>query len=307
MIRVAVLGLLALSVQAEPRAAPEEVAAMLLSPDPSARSGGLSFLKDAPAAYQGAVLKVIAQHAFNRGAWIVELEKRSKKASGELLARTHRMIALLQDSSDENLGVDVHFVMVPKEMAALILGQAEAVVHPPRSDAWAKWWKLVRGDKRTRELLSRAAAGRDGRPAMAKKIRETSYVHELVPDRRHGSRAVIKKVESGLTIRWTPKLSPDGTTITLETDVKLRVLKKPIAVEDVDVPIGGRVQRPEVTEYRRKRTVVLPVHGYAALRFEPLDGQEGVVAILFVRAAVGKPLPLLAPPRSTGPSAESGR
>jgi len=306
MIRVAVLGLLALSVQAEPRAAPEEVAAMLLSPDPSARSGGLSFLKDAPAAYQGAVLKVIAQHAFDRGAWIVELEKRSKNASGELLARTHRMIALLNDSSEENLGVEVYFVQVPKELSAGILGAAECVVHSPDSDAWQKWWALVRGDKRTRELLSRAIAGRDGRPVLAKSVRKTSYVEDVVLGKTSGKlRSVIQQVESGLTMTWTPRLSPDGTTITLETDVKLAVLQRPIAVETVQRGRHkARVQRPEIVRYRQQRTVSLAVRGYAAMR---ILESEGGVAILLVRVAVGKPLPLLAPPRSTGPSAESGR
>ena len=309
MIRVVVLGLLALSARAGPRDAPEEVAAMLLSPDPSAREGGLALLKEAPGAYTSAVLKAIAGHAFNRGGWIVELEKRSKKASGELLARTHRMLALLNDSSEENLGVEVYFVRLPKELAAGILGGAESVVYPPQGEAWKKWWVAVRGDRRSKELLRRAIAGRDGRPVMTRSVRKTSYVEDLVVvDQGSGRlRTVLGEVEAGLTIRWTPRLSPDGRTITLATDLTLVTLKKPIAVEQVRRGSHKvQVQRPEVTTTRRQRTLTLPVRGYAAIRVLENEEEE-TVAILLLRAAVGKPLPLLAPPRATGGSAGSGR
>lgn len=289
---------------------PDELAAMLLSPNEKLRSHAA---RQVTADNAIAVLRHMTRWAANRAAWVDALEARAKEVEGAELAKVQRMLRHLAGAQREHIGVDVYFVSMPKEMGLRILGDVEAtVVHGAKSRAWTQWWQWIRDDKRTEEFLSRAVAGEDTRPASAKHLRQVSYVKDYkLVEQGKALDPVLGVLQTGVSIAWTPSLSEDQRHITLDVELKRATLKRPIAT--AEIRRGERmvkVQRPDVSRVEMRKRISLPAGGQCAWRVpDPEAEAAGTIRLVLLRAAHGEPLPLDAPTKviSDGVADATGR
>jgi len=287
---VAALLVLMFALPVSAGTAPEEVAAMLLSRDIRLRQQALELARHGT---PEDVLKVLSRRGYDRGVWIVSLEKRLKKTAGKEHQRVRRMLSHLSAAQDAHVGIDFYVFEVPTVVAVRILGRgAPTIIHDPKRVAWEQWWQWLRKDKRVVRRFGRAIAGRDGRPGMVEIVRQVSYVQEFDFDAKAEMLdPVIGVVNAGATLRWTPRLSDDHERVSLDMHVRIMDLAKPIV--QVNVMRGGRkvtIQKPEITKVHQHKTIGLNVGGHCAWRIPnaKLEKQDRVLLVL-LRANLGPP------------------
>lgn len=265
--------------------APEELAAMLVSPRAEHRdAAGKILARDLGDDYERKLLIEITRWAHTPEAWIEDLERRAKGASGAELKRVHRMLDVLKGAVDAHLSLDLHFIAVPKDVAVRVLGVGMPTVVHTNTKTWNAWWADVRRTKGTEAFFKRTLTCRDTRPAKIEVLRKTSYVAEYRFDKETSViHPVIKQATSGTTMAWTPFVTDDGRFATLHFDIKVENLVKPI--KTAHVTVGGqkvKIQVPETVAVSSRTVVTVPLAGYGAWRF-PADAGDLELLVL-VRA-----------------------
>ena len=266
---------------------------MLLSPDARTRARAKEQLKQEPAEpYRNAVLFLLAEKAHDPAHWAAELEVRAKNAGGPEFVRVKRMLGHLHGSKQQHVGVDFYFVSVPKELAKRILGHdAATTVHPAKGGAWKQWWTWLRKDGRVKLRFGRGIAGQDTRPASARVVRNVSYIRDIVVDERGVADPVVGTLESGIVVRWTPKLSEDQAYVTFNLDIGSVDLARPIATVKVDR--AGRefeIQKPDVVKTAQRKRITLPLGGHCAWSVPDRTAEkEGRTLLVLLRAVLGPP------------------
>jgi hypothetical protein len=279
----------------------ERCAAMLLSPGEEMRKAAKAALADAGSAkYNAAVLEVLAERAHSRTAWIAVLEKELSDSSGPRHKEVRELLRILKGSTEDNIGVDLVMVSLPRPDALRVLGSGLPAVIHGGADAWKRWWSMLGSTKGTKLLFSSSTAGKDALDVSLEKKRQISYVKDFELEGNIGS-PVLAQLEAGLFMKFRPVLSRDGAHVTFDFDVRVLDVVRPIAVEEKTV--GGvkvRIQVPEKTESRQRTSLTLPLDGCGAFLY-PRKGDYAT--IVFVRARLGAPLGL---PKLPIPEAEVG-
>jgi len=261
----------------------EQCAAMLLSPDAEVRKAGVAALADVN---ERAVLAVLARRAHSRSAWIEELEKELPDSSGPRHVEVRELLRILRHSTEDNVGVDLVMVSLTKDDARKLLGEGLPSVVFRDGRAWDGWWQAIDAWNGAELVVKTSLPGKDAHPVEIERKRKISYVRDF-EIRGNIASPVVDEVEAGLTVKWRPVLSRDGKHVTIDFDVLLRDIVRPIAVQKKDVgKLQVQVQVPEQSESRDRRTLTLPLGGCAAFLF-PGKGENATVC--FVRATLGAP------------------
>ncbi len=285
MRRVIPLALLAALVGAEaPRPHPEECAALLLSPDPARRAAALS-LVDKPG-YAREVLDAIGRRGHDTARWLADLAALAATAEGEKLQRIERTRDALIGGEEKNVGVDFYAVSVPHAFAEALLGERRGLLVGEEEGAWGRLWERILDEAASETLGWIAITGRDRCPAEARVQRRLSYVADLKLDDRGVVDPVLGALTVGATLRWTPRLSADGAFLTLDCDLVVSDIVRPMGVREVALgAVKGQVQQPDLHAVSARRTLSIPNGGYAAVG---LPGERATTLIL-LQAVVGAP------------------
>jgi len=96
---------------------------------------------------------------------------------------------------------------------------------------------------------------------------------------------VVKTVENGVRMEWTPHLSKDGRFVTLECELKLSYLKRPI--ETAELKLAGqtvRYEKPSLETTTMRQAVTIPAGGHCAWRLpDPTAKPNAHVIVVVLR------------------------
>jgi len=277
--------LIALLLVSTPLPTAERCAAMLLSPGAELRKAGKdAILAAGNAKYEKAVLLVLADRAYSRTQWIADLEKELEGSQGPRHKTIRELLTILRFNSQDNVGVDVVVLSVPADVSKRLFGAARPTVVYPDDRVWARWWLSLDSTKGVQQLMRTSLPGKDALLVTAEKTKQISYMRafEVKGDVGH---TVVDQLEVGVFASWRPTISLDGQHITIDLDLRLADVERPIAVKETVVgKFKTRVQVPVFRERRTRTTVTLPIGGCAVL---PFRGDPTV--LIFVRANLGAP------------------
>ena len=262
----------------------ERCAAMLLSPAAEVRKAAEDALSEASsAAYRDAVLGVLTKRAHSRAGWVAALESELPDSTGPRHKQVRELLRVLKHSTEDNIGVDVVMISMPKAAAIRVLGDGLPGVVYRDGAQWTAWRKSLGTSTGVEELFRTSMPGKDGLDVHVEKKRQVAYVKEFEFDGKIGH-PVIDQLEEGLFLKWRPVLSRDGAHVTLDFDIRLVDLVRPIAVKEKTIQnMKVRIQVPEQTETRERLSITLPLTGCAAFRFQTKGAN---VTVVFVRARI---------------------
>jgi len=285
MRRAIPLALLAALVCADlPPPLPEECAAMLLSPDAERRAAGLRLIDDA--AYARDVLRAVARRGHDIPRWLADLAAEAATARGDDLLRIERTRDALIGGEGVNIGVDFYAVSVAHAFAEALLGERRGQLVGEEGGAWVRLWDRIVDEATSETLGWIAVTGRERCPAEARVQRRISYVSELRVGEGGIVDPAIGSLTVGATMRWIPVLSADRNFLTLDCDLVVSDIVRPIAVREVAVGASkGQVQQPELHAATARRTLTIPKGGYAVLGLPA----EKATTLILLQAVVGAP------------------
>ena len=259
---------------------PEETAAMLLARDEAVRERGRTLLdRDLGRRYEREVLALVSRWAGDPKGWIRDLEERAKTAGGTELARIRSMLGYLEGSKGVRVETRITFVSIPR---ALVKRMPTMVFE--REQDWETWWRTLRTDKHVQVLFERTIATQDTRPASFAHGSKVTYVSGYDHDEKRGTISpVVKSIDTGIRMEWTPILSKDQRFVTLDCSLRIDHLKRPIA--KAEVTIAGRrlaYEKPETERTRLRQSVTIPAGGRAAWRLEDPAAKPDDPAVIVV-------------------------
>jgi len=261
----------------------ERCAAMLLSPNPEVRKAGRDALAEVDAA---AVLKILAERAHARGDWVAALEKELPDSQGLRHKEIRDLLAILQDSTEDNVGVDLVILSVPRPAARALLGKGLPAIAHRDGAAWEGWWATIATVKGAEQLFKASLPGKDAHTVAVEQKRKISYVKDFEVRGNIGS-PVVAELEAGLFLKWRPTVARDGAHVTIDFDMTVRDVVRPIATQEKTVgKLKVRIQVPERTETHDRTSLTLRLGGCGAYLF-PRKGDDAL--LVFARARLGAP------------------
>jgi len=291
---LALLLLLTAGWTADELPAPEETAALLLSPAEANRKKAKEILQtDRGRAYERAVLATIAEWAHDRQTWIDELRRITRERDPIKRSRALRMLDHLRPEL-QLVSVEVNVIAVPEETAKQVLGPGLATVVSNEAAAWERWRATISQAKGAKVLFSGTAAGDDGEEVTAEANKSISYIRDFELKGGPGKWVADPVVDNLAVVSratWRPILSADRRFVTVRMALSLTDCIQPIAVEqrDLDGKLKVRVQVPEVSRARTKMTVTLPTSGHAAWSLVDEKGRRLVVLCRAVHSTTPRP------------------
>ena len=260
---------------------PEETAALLLSPDPTQRRRGRELLEtDRGRKYERTVLMTVVRWAPDRKGWINDLRKREPDSQiGR--ARVARMLSYLR-GRPRLVSVEFHVLAAPDALVRRLLGPGSATVVTADAQEWQRWKQEISRTAGVRNVFTGAAASDDGEDAAAEMERSIAYVKEFEikggPDRWVAD-PVVDTLLLKTRAAWRPVVSADRRFATLRLDLDVADCIRPIPTKEraIDGKNKVTVQVPEVTRARTKRTVTIPLTGYATWSIADKKGRRYLV------------------------------
>jgi len=293
MRRVAWGFLLALAATANAQKVrePEEVAALLLSPQEGKRERGHKAVVGSDSvAFLRAVLVHVERRGHDREAWILELQEEQTEATGLELRRIATLLQHLLPAPDAILNVDSCCAVVPRELARKILGTEPTAKSPtciwPTDERLRLCLGWVGKDPASRIYLSRRVLSSDRSAIRIASKQRVSYVKDVEITDDGIADPVVAVIEAGAEVGLRPVISRDARYVTLEVLAEIAELERPIKVVEKQLPppVKLRIQVPVVHTAELKTTVTLPMGGHCILGM-PTGADR--VALVFLRAAVG--------------------
>ena len=282
---------LAATAHAKEAHEPEEVAALLLSPQEKRRERGRkAFLRSDSVAFLRAVLVHVERRGHDREAWILELQEGRKEATGLELKRIATLLQHLLPAPDAILNVETCCAVVPRELARKILGTEPTAKSPtciwPTDERLRLCLAWIDKDPACRIYLSRRIASSDRSPIRVASKQLVSYVEDVEIADDGIADPVVAMIEAGAELGLRPVLSQDARYVTLEVHAEIADLERPIKVVEkrVPPPLNLRIQVPVLHTAEVKTTVTLPIGGHCILSMP--TGKDRV-ALVFLRAAIG--------------------
>ena len=270
---------------------PEEVAALLLSPQEKKRERGRKVVAGSgSAAFLRAVLAHVGLRGHDPEAWILELQGEKGGAKGLKLRRITTLLQHLQPAPDAILNVESCCAVVPRELARQILGTDPTIKSPtciwPSDERLRLCLGWIDKDPACRIYMSRRIASSDRSPIRVASKQRVTYIKGVEITDDGVADPVVAVIEAGAEIGLRPVLSRDARFVTLEVRAEITELERPIKVVDVPLPppVKLRIQVPVVHTAKVKMTVTLPLGGHCVLS---MPTSEDRVALVFLRAAIG--------------------
>ena len=270
---------------------PEEVAALLLSPQEKKRERGRKAVAGSESvAFMRAVLTHVGRRGHDTEGWILELQKEQNEATGLELRRIATLLQHLQPAPGAILNVESCCAVVPRELARQILGTDPTAKAPtciwPSDERLRLCLGWIDKDPACRIYMSRRIASGDRSPIRIVSKRMVSYIEDVEISDDGIVDPVVAVIEAGADVRLRPVLSRDARFVTLEVLAEIAELERPIKVVEKPSPppVRLRFQVPVVHTAEIKMTVTLPLGGHCILSMP--TGKDRV-ALLFLRAAIG--------------------
>ena len=273
--------------------APEETAALLLSPSPALRRRANEILQvDRGRGYERIVLQTVSRWAYDRAEWIEDLRRRTRSRDPRERARAGRMLSHLKPAP-QLVSVQWNVVEVPAETARRILGPNLVTVVSSDAREWARWQDAITRAERSKVVFRGTAAGDDGEEVTAEARRSIAYISDFEVKGKPGAYVVdpvVDSLEVETSASWRPSVSPDRGYVTLRLTLSVADYVRPIALKErtIDGARKVKVQVPEVIRTRTKTTLTLPLAGHAAWSVAGEQGRRYVVLCRAVRSEPGK-------------------
>ena len=293
MHRIVLLLCLAPSLWAQAARPPaEECAAMLLSPSTEWRRAGHTALAEGSSAeYRESVLTFLSRWAHSRNGWIAALEKGLDDSGGQRHVAMRRLLKILKDAGEDDIGVDIVLVDLPHAEAERLLGRGTPTVVFADSGGWSGWWKALGATADATVVFKSSMPGKESLDVVVERKRQISYVRDFEVKNNIGS-PVVDTLETGAFVRWRPVVARNREYVTLHCSLNLIDIVRPIKVKEVPVAGGvkARIQVPEMHELEKRLSVTLPLGGCAAFVVGAGPGARAKhTTIAFVRATIGSP------------------